>query len=120
MVSPPGARAYGRLSVMVQLDCEVERILGVGSGAFSPAPRVESAMVRLRPQPRAVLDPAGRGRFEAIVRSCFSRRRKTLRNALRGLCDESVIDAADLDPGARPEVLTIDEFVALAHASGGR
>ena len=60
MVSPPGARAYGRLSVMVQLDCEVERILGVGSGAFSPAPRVESAMVRLRPRPRAVLDPAGR------------------------------------------------------------
>ena len=120
MVSPPGTRAYGRLGVMVQLDCEVERVLGVGSGAFSPAPRVESAVVRLRPRPRAMLDPAGRGRFEAIVRSCFSRRRKTLRNALRGLCDESVIDAAGLDPGVRPEMLTIDEFIVLAHAGGDR
>ena len=117
MVSPPGARAYGRLSVMVQLDCEVERILKVGPGAFSPAPRVESAVVRLRPGPRATLDPAVRNRFEAIVRSCFSRRRKTLRNALRGLCGEPAIDAAGLDPGARPEVLTVDEFAALARAS---
>ena len=117
MVSPPGARAYGRLSVMVQLDCEVERILAVGSGAFSPAPRVESAVVRLRPRPRAMLGPATRERFEAIVRACFSRRRKTLRNALRGLCGEPAIDAAGLDPGVRPEVLTIDEFAALARAS---
>ena len=119
MVSPPGARAYGRLSVMVQLDCEVERILQVGSGAFSPAPRVESAMVRLRPRPRTTLDPADRDRFEAIVRSCFSRRRKTLRNALRGVCEEPAIAAAGLDPRARPETLTIDEFVDLAHACMG-
>ena len=117
MVSPPGARAYGRLSVMVQLDCEVERVLQVGSGAFSPPPRVESAVVRLRPRPHATLDPAGRDRFETIVRSCFSRRRKTLRNALRGVCDERAIAASGLDPQVRPEMLTIDEFVGLAHAS---
>ena len=120
MVSPPGNRAYGRLSVMVQLDCEAERVVQVGSGAFSPAPRVESAVVRLRPRQRAALSPAGRRRFEAIVRSCFSRRRKTLRNALRGLCDERVIAASGLDPRARPEVLTIEEYVGLAHASIGR
>ena len=120
MVSPPGARAYGRLSVMVQLDCEVERVFGVGSGAFSPAPRVESAVVRLRPRPRSTLDPAARNRFEAIVRSCFSRRRKTLRNALRGVCDEGVIAASGLDPQVRPEMLTIEEFVDLARASMDR
>ena len=117
MASPPGARTYGRLSVMVQLDCEVERILKVGSGAFTPAPRVESAVVRLRPRPRAILDPAARGRFEAIVKQCFSRRRKTLRNALHGLCGEPVIDAAGLDPRARPEMLTVAEFVTLARTS---
>ena len=120
MVSPPGTRTYGRLSVMVQLDCEVERVLRVGSGAFSPRPRVESAMVRLRPRPHATLDPAGRNRFETIVRSCFSKRRKTLRNALRGVCDERAIAASGLDPQARPEALSIDEFVELAHASMNR
>ena len=117
MVSPPGARTYGRLSVMVQLDCEVERVLEVGSGAFSPAPRVESAVVRLRPRPSAALDPAGRRRFDAIVRSCFSARRKTLRNALRGLCEERTIAASGLDPRVRPEALTVDDFVGLARAS---
>ena len=120
IVSPPGTRAYGRLSVMVQLDCEVERVIQVGPGAFSPAPRVESAVVRLRPRQGIVLSPADRTRFEAIVRSCFSRRRKTLRNALRGLCDERVIAASGLDPRVRPEMLTIEEFVDLAHASLGR
>ena len=120
MVSPPGTRTYGRLSVMVQLDCEVERVLRVGSGAFSPPPRVESAVVRLRPRSRATLDSAGRNRFETIVRSCFSKRRKTLRNSLRGVCDEQVIAASGLDPQARPEALSIDEFVVLAHASMNR
>ena len=117
MVSPPGTRTYGRLSVMVQLDCETERVIRVGAGAFSPAPRVESAVVRLRPRRRATLDPASRGRLAAIVRCCFSRRRKTLRNALRGLCEERVIAASGLDPKARPEILSVEDFVGLARAS---
>ena len=117
MASPPGTRAYGRLSVMVQIDCEVERVIQVGSGAFSPAPRIESAVVRLRPRPRAALDPSHRRRFESIVRVCFSRRRKTLRNALRGVCDERSIAVSGLDPQVRPENLTIDEFVDLTRAS---
>ena len=120
MASPPGTRAYGRLSVMVQLDCEVERVIQVGSGAFSPAPRVDSSVVRLRPRPRAALDPTHRKRFEAIVKSCFSRRRKTLRNALRGVCDEREIAASGLDPKARPENLTINEFADLTRASMSR
>ena len=117
MVSPPGTRAYGRLSVMVQLDCEVERLFEIRSGAFSPAPRVESAMARLRPRSRDPLDTTSRDRFDAIVRSCFSRRRKTLRNALRGLCDASAIADAGLDPRVRPEMLTVDEFLRLVRAS---
>ena len=119
MVSAPGARTYGRLGVMVQLDCAVERLFRVGADAFRPAPRVESAVVRLRPRPRVALDPADRERFTAIVRTCFSKRRKTLRNALRGLCDESAIAAAGLDPRTRPETLAVDDFIALAHASMG-
>ena len=120
MASPPGTREYGRLSVMVQLDCEVECVIRVGPGAFHPAPRVESAVARLRPRPHAALDRASRHRLEAIVRSCFSRRRKTLRNALRGLCDERLIAATGLDPQVRPEMLAIEDFVGLARASVSR
>ncbi len=120
MASAPGTREYGRLSVMVQLDCEVERVLRVGPGAFHPAPRVESAVVRLRPRSRTTLDRASRRRLEAIVRSCFSRRRKTLRNALRGICDERLIAASGLDPRVRPEMLAVGDFVDLARASVDR
>ena len=82
MVSPPGTRTYGRLSVMVQLDCEVERVLRVGSGAFSPPPRVESAVVRLRPPglsrsstPRAETDskPSSDRAFPNDARRCATR-----------------------------------------------
>ena len=117
MVSAPGSRTYGRLGVMVQLDCEVEHVLDVGRAAFSPAPRVESSVVRLRPRENPALDAASRDRFETIVRSCFSKRRKTLRNALAGLCSEPTIIAADLDPRTRPETLTINAFMRLTHAS---
>lgn len=117
IVSPPGTRTYGRLSVMLQIDCEVERVLQVASGAFSPAPRVESAVVRLRPRTRFSLDPTHRKQFESIVRSSFSRRRKTLRNALRGVCGEREILVSGLDPNIRPENVTVDEFVRLARAS---
>ena len=117
MASAPGTREYGRLSVMVQLDCEVERVIRVGPGAFHPAPRVDSAVVRLRPRPHAVLDRASRRRLETIVRSCFSRRRKTLRNALRGICGERLIAASGLDPRVRPEMLSVGDFIGLARAS---
>jgi len=117
MASVPGTREYGRLSVMVQLDCEVERVIRVGPGAFHPAPRVESAVVRLRPRPHTALDHASRRRLETIVRSCFSRRRKTLRNALRGICDERLIAASGLDPRVRPEMLSVGDFINLARAS---
>ena len=119
MVSKPGSRTYGRLGVMVQLDCEVEHVLDVGRDAFSPAPRVESSVVRLRPRKNTALDAASRDRFDTIVRSCFSKRRKTLRNALSGLCSEPTIIAASLDPQSRPETLTIDAFKRLTIAQHG-
>ncbi|MCY4285831.1 MAG: 16S rRNA (adenine(1518)-N(6)/adenine(1519)-N(6))-dimethyltransferase RsmA [Thiotrichales bacterium] len=120
MASVPGTREYGRLSVMVQLDCEVERVIRAGPGAFHPAPRVESAVVRLRPRPHIALDHARRRRLETIVRACFSKRRKTLRNALRGICDERLIAAAGLDPRVRPEILSVGDFIDLARASVDR
>ncbi len=103
MAARAGDDAYGRLSIMLAWRCTVESLFLVGPGAFTPPPKVESAVVRLVPHrvpPFEVADPA---RFAAIVNRAFSMRRKTLRNALKGMVDAAAIEAAGIDPAARPE-----------------
>lgn len=115
LAAAPGGGHYGRLSVMVQYRCRVERLFGVGPGAFNPPPKVESAVVRLTPQtpaPAARDEPA----LARLVRAAFSQRRKTLRNALRTLVSEEGIRAAGIDPRRRPETLSVAEFVQLTNA----
>ena len=116
LAAAPGDPAYGRLAVMVQFRCAVERLFSVGSGAFSPPPRVDSAVVRLVPlaTPRAPVREAAR--FAEVVRRAFSARRKTLRNALAALCDATVLTATGIDPAARGETLAVGDFVRLANA----
>jgi 16S rRNA (adenine1518-N6/adenine1519-N6)-dimethyltransferase len=114
LAAMPGSRDYGRLSVMLQYRCRVEPLFGVGPGAFRPAPRVESAFVRLQPYaepPVPARDPAS---LATLVRQAFSHRRKTLRNGLRGLLSAEQIRDAHVDPAARPETLTLPQYVALA------
>ena len=114
MAAGAGDDAYGRLSVMLAPRCAVEPLFTVGPGAFTPPPKVDSAVVRLVPYaepPFPLPDPA---RFAAIVNQAFSRRRKTLRNALQGLVDPEAIAATGLDPGARPETVSPEAFARLA------
>ncbi len=116
LAATPGHADYGRLSVMVQLHCRVEPLFTVAPGAFRPPPRVDSTVVRLLPyrEPPVVLnDPAG---FARLVTRAFGQRRKTLRNSLRGLLEPAAIAAVGVDPGARPETLTLTEFAALSNA----
>ncbi|MCC5810534.1 MAG: 16S rRNA (adenine(1518)-N(6)/adenine(1519)-N(6))-dimethyltransferase RsmA [Ectothiorhodospiraceae bacterium] len=117
MRAPPGSKTYGRLSVMVQYRCAVERLFVVPPGAFFPPPKVESAVVRLRPRAPDVV-AADETLFARLVAQAFSQRRKTLRNTLRGLADERVMEVAGVDPGARPEQLSVSDFVALCNAAG--
>jgi len=115
----PGSKTYGRLSVMVQTWCSTERLFVIGPGAFTPAPKVDSAVVRLRPLrplPHSIPDAALHAR---IVAAAFAQRRKTLRNALRGLLaaaglDDGVIEAAGIDPSARAEGLSVAAYAGLA------
>ena len=110
MAAPPGNGDYGRLSVMVQYYCQVTRLFGIGPGAFSPPPKVDSALVRLVPKtPLPTRDP----RLERVVRQAFSQRRKTLRNSLAGLLDREAIRTAGVDPEQRPETLDLAAFIAL-------
>ncbi len=117
MAAQPGGKIYGRLSVMLQMFCDVEPLFDIGPGAFTPAPKVHSSFVRLRPlaQPRVpIADP---GRFALVVSRAFGQRRKTLRNALRGLLDEAAMQSVGVDPAERAERLDLAAFAALATAA---
>lgn len=110
MAASPGGGDYGRLSVMIQYYCQVARLFTIGPGAFSPPPRVDSAIVRLIP--REPLPPRNPG-LERVVRQAFSQRRKTLRNSLSGLLDDETIRGAGVDPEWRPQALDLSAFLAL-------
>lgn len=116
MAAAPGDADYGRLSVMLQWRCAVELLFTVGPGAFRPAPKVDSAFVRLTPHRAAPVTVHDARVFADVVARAFGQRRKTLRNTLKGLLDEAEIRALGIDPGLRPEVLGLAEFAALANA----
>jgi 16S rRNA (adenine1518-N6/adenine1519-N6)-dimethyltransferase len=115
MLAAPGTAAYGRLTVMLAPLVTRERVLDVGAGAFRPAPRVTSSVVRLRviehppPWARSPL-------YGEIVRAAFGHRRKTLRNALQHYLAAAQISALGIDPGERAEQLSPEQFGRLAEA----
>jgi 16S rRNA (adenine1518-N6/adenine1519-N6)-dimethyltransferase len=115
----PGSGDYGVLSISVQLHADVRRMLTLPPGAFRPPPRVHSAVVRLTFRPPPV-PPRDERVFEAMVRSMFTRRRKTLANALgpfsegRNIRPVAALEATGIDPSRRPETLDLAELTRLA------
>ena len=114
MAADPGGKEYGRLTVMLAARCTVQPLFNIGSGAFRPPPKVESSFVRLVPYAVPPFPIPDRARFARIVSGAFSHRRKTLRNALAGLVDETAIRAAGIDPGTRPETLSAEDYARLS------
>ncbi len=114
MAAAPGSRTYGRLSVMTQLFCQVTPLFDVDPASFSPAPKVSSSVVRLKPwkQPPAEVDSIEN--FSHVVSAAFAKRRKTLRNSLKDVLTAEQILAAGVDPGQRAEQLSLSQFAALA------
>lgn len=110
----PGGGDYGRLTIMLAPWVIAEPLFDVGPGAFRPPPKVWSAVVRLtmRRQPAFAVSP----HFPAVVAAAFSHRRKTLRNALRGVMTADLIEACGVNPGVRPETLAPEAFNRLAAA----
>jgi 16S rRNA (adenine1518-N6/adenine1519-N6)-dimethyltransferase len=119
IVARPGSAEYGVLSVLVQWQASVTKLLTLPPGAFRPPPKVTSAVIRLafRAPAVAVRDPR---LFTRLVRSVFTQRRKTLSNALAsfaaeiGLSPKTALSQADLDPTRRPQTLEIVEIARLA------
>ena len=115
MVAHPGNKAYGRLSVMVQYHCEVEKLFDVPPQAFSPPPKVDSSIVRLIPHKSAIISINNYEDFEKIVNTCFAQRRKTLHNNLKSILTDEQLQSVNIDPTRRAETLSIEEFAALSN-----
>jgi 16S rRNA (adenine1518-N6/adenine1519-N6)-dimethyltransferase len=121
LIATPGTRDYGVLTVSTQLRADVTRVLALPPGAFRPAPKVHSAVVRLafRPPSPDIADPA---LLIQIVRIVFTQRRKTIANALaplasaKGFDARQVLERAGIDPTVRPENLTLDDYARLSRA----
>ena len=119
MTAMPATPDYGRLTVMLQARFRMTRLFTVPPGAFRPAPKVDSAVVRLVPLGTDKPRIADAALFGQVVGAAFGQRRKTLRNALTALCDEGILRAAGVDPKARGETLALADFVRLANAIAG-
>jgi 16S rRNA (adenine1518-N6/adenine1519-N6)-dimethyltransferase len=114
MAAQPNSPDYGRLSVMMQYHCKVEKLFNVPPGAFSPQPKVDSAIVKLtpwRPLPHPARNPATLAR---VVRTAFSQRRKTLRNTLKTLMSAADMERLDLDLNLRPENVGLRDYVRIS------
>jgi 16S rRNA (adenine1518-N6/adenine1519-N6)-dimethyltransferase len=115
MVAEPGTEEYGRLSVMLQYRFRMGRLFDVPPGAFRPAPKVMSSIVRLAPLPADQLEAKDEALLGRIVAAAFGQRRKTLRNTLREFIDEAGLAELGIDAGLRGERLAVDQFVAIAN-----
>lgn len=120
LVATPGSKRYGRLGVMLGARAVAQQLFTVGPGAFRPAPKVESAVVRIQPLAQARVPASLESAFRRIVSQAFCNRRKTLRRALSGILESEDIVAANVDGGLRPEQLDIETFVALARVASDR
>jgi 16S rRNA (adenine1518-N6/adenine1519-N6)-dimethyltransferase len=115
IVAQPGTAQYGRLSVMLQYHFAAEKILDVAASAFRPAPKVESAVVRMSPRRPAGAQRCNESLLGQLGKAAFSQRRKTLRNALKGYLQAADFAALEIAPGARAEELSVDDFVRIVN-----
>lgn len=115
LVAAPGDAAYGRLSVMAHYYAQAESLFDVHPDSFHPPPKVTSSVFRLVPHRQAPVTLNHPDDLGRVVAKAFSQRRKTLHNALKGLLDDAAIVAAGIDPGARAETLSLQDYARLAN-----
>jgi 16S rRNA (adenine1518-N6/adenine1519-N6)-dimethyltransferase len=116
LAASPGDKNYGRLGLMTQYYCEVEPLFNVPSAAFSPKPKVSSAIVRLTPHSTMPVVAQDVECLQNVIRTAFNQRRKTLKNCLKPLIDESQLSELGLDITQRPEHLTLSDYVTISDA----
>jgi len=117
LIAKPGSKAYGRLAVLVQWLCDVERLFNLPAEAFVPPPKVASSVVQLIPRAEP-LAPAEMAHLERVTAAAFGQRRKMVRSSLKSLGGDTteLLAAAEVEPTARAEDLPVEAFCALAQA----
>ncbi|MDH3611821.1 MAG: 16S rRNA (adenine(1518)-N(6)/adenine(1519)-N(6))-dimethyltransferase RsmA [Gammaproteobacteria bacterium] len=115
MAASPGSKAYGRLGIMLGCRFQIDALFDVDRLAFDPPPDVTSAVVRLAPLPAGTYVIDDEERLSKLVAQAFSQRRKTIRNSLRSVADEAMLESVGIDPGLRPEAISIADYVRLAN-----
>lgn len=115
MAAGPGSKTFGRLSVMVQQCCKVTPVLEVPPHSFTPAPKVDSAVVRLEPYEQPPYPVADRALLNHVCHTAFHQRRKTLRNNLKELISADTLEQLGINPADRPEVRSVEDFVKITN-----
>jgi len=116
IVASVGTRNYGRLSVMIQNTCDCQYLFDVAPASFTPPPRVDSAVIRLIPYPKPIVDQSDFQVFSEIVQTAFNQRRKTITNSLKSFVDVEIINACAIDTRLRAENLSLQDYANLAKA----
>jgi 16S rRNA (adenine1518-N6/adenine1519-N6)-dimethyltransferase len=114
MSAGAGENNYGRLGIMTQYFCKVQALFVVGPGAFNPAPKVDSAIVRLTPYKELPHPAKNIKDLQNVVRTAFNQRRKTLRNTLKTLISSDDIESLGIDSSLRPEKISLPDFVKIS------
>jgi len=112
----PGGKQYGRLSIMVQYQCQAELLFIVPPEAFTPIPKVESAIIYLRPLATRRGGDVCIKSLGKIVTQAFSQRRKTIANTLKKLVSQDILIALGIDLGQRPETISVEQYVSITQA----
>ncbi|OGT41267.1 MAG: 16S rRNA (adenine(1518)-N(6)/adenine(1519)-N(6))-dimethyltransferase [Gammaproteobacteria bacterium RIFCSPHIGHO2_12_FULL_40_19] len=116
LTAPVGTTDYNRLSVMSQYFCENSYLFTVPPEAFDPPPKVESAVVRLTPQLQGALSEKQFDLFSRVVKEAFNYRRKKLGNCLQRFIKPDALNALDINPNARPQEISVSEFIRISEA----
>ena len=114
MAAQAGEKHYGRLGIMVQYYCQVENLFYVPPESFNPQPKVDSAIVRLKPYKKLPLVAKDVKTLSNLVNVAFQQRRKTLRNALKQLISAEQLESLNIDTSMRPEKITLAEFIHIS------
>ncbi|WP_371188215.1 16S rRNA (adenine(1518)-N(6)/adenine(1519)-N(6))-dimethyltransferase RsmA [Thalassotalea maritima] len=115
MAAGPDSKAYGRLSIMCQYFCKVMPVMEIGPEAFQPPPKVDSAIVRLVPHDKIAYPAKDIKWLNRVCTEAFNQRRKTIRNSFKKLISAEQLEALGINPGLRPENISLQEYVNIAN-----